>query len=678
MRKSFAAIVLILLGASLCAAETERAPITFDDFIQIKRVSDPQLSPDGAHIAFVISVMDKAKNSSNSDIWILPSEGGEPWQLTSSPKADFNPRWSPDGKQIAFISTRKGSPQIWMIDPSGGEAYQLTDISTGAMGVLWSPTGKHLAFTSSVFPECETDECNKKKNKERDESPVKAQVFDELLFRHWNGWRDGKRSHVFVVSAEGGQPKDVTPGDFDSPPISLGSGHDYAFSPDGKEICFVRNIDPEIRMAIGTNNDLFITPVEGGTITQLTENRANDNSPHYSPDQKYIAYRAMARPGFEADKYSLILFDRQNKTKKNLTEKLDASVGQILWTADSAALFITYGHRGRSALARISLKDGSIQPVLKGHTFGSVNISPDGAEAILLKQAVDQPPELFALDLQSKKLDPLSHINTNLLSKLELNPAEEFWFQGARGEKVHGFFLRPPRFNPQNKYPLLMLIHGGPQGAFHDDFHFRWNAGMFSTPGYVVAMINFHGSTGYGQDFTDSISGDWGGKPFEDIMLGLDYLLSHYEFIDGNKLAAAGGSYGGYMVNWIEGHTERFDCLISHAGVFDLRSMYGATEELWFPEWDLRGTPWSNAEMYAKWSPSFYVHDFKTPCLVIHGQLDFRVPVTQGFQLFTSLQRKGIPSKLLYYPDEGHFVLKPQNAELWWKTIHDWLAEHLK
>lgn len=678
MRKILSWTFLFILGISPCAAESDRNPITFNDFIQIKRVSDPQLSPDGSHIAFVITVMDKKNNTSNSDIWILSLKDGSPFQLTSSPKADFNPRWSPDGKKIAFISTRKGAPQIWMIDPRGGEAYQLTDISTGATGIIWSPTGHHLAFTSSVFPDCETDECNKKRNTAIEESQVKAQVFDELLFRHWNAWRDGQRSHVFVVSAEGGQPRDVTPGDFDTPPIALGSSQDYTFSPDGTEICFVRNIDPELKMATGTNNDLFLTPVGGGEISQMTKNRANDNSPHYSPDQRYIAYRAMARPGFEADKYNLILFDRHKQTKKNLTEELDASVDDIIWTKDSAAIYITYGQQGRTALARLTLKDSSIQPVLEGHTFRSVNISPDGTKAILLKQAMHQPAEIFSFDINSKTFTTLTQINANLLAKLEMNQAEEFWFKGANGANVHGFLLKPPGFDAQKKYPLLMLIHGGPQGAFNDDFHYRWNAEMFAAPGYVVATINFHGSTGYGQDFTDSISGDWGGKPYEDIILGLDHLLSHCEFIDENNLAAAGGSYGGYMVNWIEGHSTRFSCLISHAGVFDLRSMYGATEELWFPEWDLKGTPWSNAQMYARWSPSFYVQDFNTPCLVIHGQLDFRVPVTQAFQFFTSLQRRGIPSKLLYYPDEGHFVTKPQNAELWWKTIHDWLATHLK
>jgi dipeptidyl aminopeptidase/acylaminoacyl peptidase len=282
------------------------------------------------------------------------------------------------------------------------------------------------------------------------------------------------------------------------------------------------------------------------------------------------------------------------------------------------------------------------------------------------------------LDVASKSLDPLTCINGPILEELAMNPAEEFWFEGAESDKVHGYLLKPPQFEPDKKYPLVMLIHGGPQGAWHDNFHYRWNAQMFASPGYVVAMINFHGSTGYGQDFTDSISGDWGGRPFKDIMLGLDYLLSHYDFMDKDKVGAAGASYGGYMINWIEGHTNRFTCLISHAGVFDLRSMFGGTEELWFPEWEFQGTPWTNPDQYKKWSPSFYVQNFKTPCLVIHGQYDFRLPVTQGFQLFTALQRMYVPSKLLYFPDEGHFVTKPQNAQLWWKTMHEWLAEYLK
>ncbi len=678
MKKIFSTIFAFFLFALWAQAGPATEPISFDDFIRIKRLSDPQISPEGDLIAFVITEMDKETNSSNSDIWVVATSGGAPWRLTSSPKADFHPRFSPDGKKIAFISTRSGTPQIWTIGLRGGEATPLSAISTGASGVVWSPTGKHLAFVSSVFPGCPDDECNEKRNAEMEKSPVKAKMFDQLLFRHWNSWRDGKRSHLLVIPAEGGKAVDVTPGDFDTPPISLGSRRDYAFSPDGKEICFVRNIDPELRLALGTNNDLFITPVGGGEIEQITQNRANDNSPHYSPDGRFIAYRAMARPGFEADRYSLILYDRRDKTSVDLTADLDRSVDDIIWSPDSSSLFFTFEEKGRISLARIYLRNKKIEKILEGHFISSPCLSPDGKKIHFLKQAIHHPAELFSFDLKTTTMEPLTAVNENLLGKLEMNPAEEFWFEGAAGVKVHGFLLKPPFFDASRKYPLVMLIHGGPQGAWSDNFHYRWNAQMFAAPGYAVAMINFHGSTGYGQTFTDSISGDWGGKPFEDIMKGLDYLLSHYGFIDGKRLAAAGASYGGYMINWLEGHTDRFNCLISHAGVFDLRSMYGATEELWFPEWEFRGTPWSNPEMFERWSPSSSVQNFKTPCLVIHGQLDYRVPVTQGFQLFTALQRMDVPSRMLYFPDEDHFVQKPRNAELWWKTVHEWFRKYLQ
>jgi len=678
MKKTFVFSLAFLFISSCLLATSHLKAISFDDFIRIKRVSDPQLSPRGDLVAFVVTVMDKKGNRSNSDIWLVPTKGGEMRRLTSSPQADFNPRWSPDGKKIAFISTREGIPQIWLINPSGGEAYPLTAISTGASGIIWSSTGKHLAFTSSVYPDCPNDEGNKQRNKEKENSQVKAKIFHELLFRHWNSWRDGKRSHLFVISLEGGKAVDVTPGDYDTPPISLGSRHDYTFSPDGTEICFVRNIDPELKISLGTNNDLFTTSIKGCEAKQITTNNANDNSPHYSPNGRFIAYRAMARPGFEADKYRLILYDRRNKHTINLIENLDRSVNEILWSPDSTSLYFSAEEKGLVSLFRIYLAQKRIEKILDGHFIRSLSLSPDGKKMIFLKQSMHSPANVYSLDLKTRKIIQLTDANENLLSKLEMNPAEEFWFEGAEKEKIHGFLVKPPFFNPAKKYPLVMLIHGGPQGAWGDNFHYRWNAQMFASPGYVVVMINFHGSTGYGQSFTDSITGDWGGKPYKDIMLGLSYILSRCDFIDKNRLGAAGASYGGYMIDWIEGHTERFKCLISHAGVFDLRSMHGATEELWFPEWEFKGTPWTNKEMYEKWSPSHYVQNFKTPCLVIHGQKDYRVPVTQGFQFFTSLQRQKVPSKMLYFPDENHFIQKPQNAELWWKTVHKWLAKYLK
>lgn len=678
MKKKLLYFLIFLIFVSFTLASSGNHPLTFDDFIRIKRISDPQISHCGELIAFVVTTMDKEQNSSNSDIWIIPSIGGKPWRLTASPKSDYNPRWSPDGKKIAFISTRGGIPQIWMIDPRGGEASKHFSFSTGASGIIWSPNGKHIIFSSSVFPDCFDEENNKRKNEEKKKSLVKAKIFDHLLFRHWNSWRDGKRSHLFLFPSEEGKALDLTPGDYDTPPISLGSRQDYTFSPDGKEICFVRNTDPELRISIGTNNDIFITSIKGRRIEQITTNKANDNSPHYLPDGRFIAYRAMARAGFEADKYSLMLYERKSKKKTNLTKKLDSSVNEIFWSPNSSSIYFTFQEKGRISLARIFPENKRIEKILEGHFIHSLSLSPDGRTIFFLKQSLNHPSDIYSFDLKTKKIVQLTDINGDLLNNLKMNPAEEFWFEGAEAEKIHGFLVKPPFFDSSKKYPLVMLIHGGPQGAWSDNFHYRWNAQMFSAPGYVVAMINFHGSTGYGQKFTDSISGDWGGKPYEDIMRGCDYLLSHYDFIDKNRMAAAGASYGGYMINWIEGHTDRFKCLISHSGVFDLHSMYGATEELWFPEWEFRGTPWTNKEMYERLSPSTYVKNFRTPCLVIHSQNDFRVPVTQGFQLFTSLQRMNVPSKMLYFPDEDHFVQKPQNAELWWKTVHEWLAKYLK
>lgn len=684
MKKAVFAVCLLFLGVIVCAPfarpgqNAATKAIVFDDFIRIKRVTDLQLSPDGAWIAYVVTVMDKDANRGASDIWLVAARGDEPRRLTSSPAADMNPRWSPDGRSIAFISTRSGSPQVWRIDPNGGEAVQVTRISTGASGVAWSPKGTHLAFVSSVYPDCPDDESNRKKMEAVETSKVKARLFDHLLIRHWNAWSDGTRSHVFVIPAAGGTVVDVTPGDFDVPPIALGGAQDYAFSPDGTEIAFVRNVDPEFLLGLGTNNDVFVTGTSGGEPKKLTANKANDHSPSYSPDGRFLAYLAMARPGFEADKLSLMLFDRQAATTVNLTGSLDYSVGAFLWAPGGAALYFDAEEKGRTAVFRVTLATKKVEKIFEGHTLSALALSPDGRTLYFLKQAFHRPNDVWSLDLKTKTLAQLTKVNADLLAGLDMNPAEEFWFDGAAGDKVHGFLLKPPAFDPSKKYPLLMLIHGGPQGSFGDDFHYRWNAQMFAAAGYVTAMVNFHGSTGYGQAFTDSISGDWGGKPYQDILKAVGYLHGAYPFIDKDRLGAAGASYGGYMIDWIEGQTAIFDCLVSHDGVFDLRSMYGATEELWFPEWEYHGTPWTSPEQYNKWSPSMYVKNFKTPCLVIHSANDFRVPLEQGLQFFTSLQRMGVPSKLLYFPDEDHFISKPQNAELWWKTIHDWLATYLK
>jgi len=671
-------VIGAVVALSISGYGQARKPLAFDDFIKIRRVTDPQPSPDGKWIAFVVTVMDKEANRGNSDVWIVPAEGGEPRRLTTSPASDSNPRWSPDGKKIAFVSTRSGAPQIWTIDLAGGEAVHLTTLSTGAAGVVWSPDGKKIAFTSSVFPDAEGDEANKTRAEAAEKSRVKARVYDRLFYRYWNAWSDGTRSHVFVMPAEGGKAVDVTPGDYDAPPLDLGGSPDYAFSPDGAEIAFVRNVDPELNKAIGTNNDVFVNSTAGGEPRKITANKANDNQPVYSPDGKYIAYRAMARPGYESDKQDLMLYDRRAGTARNLTAGLDYSVNEMVWAKDGSAVYIEADEKGRNVLFKVAVSGGPIEPVLRDLTFSGLSLGSDGKCFVMLEQAMNRPAEVCIYDLAHKMKKQITFLNKDLLSGLEMNPAEEFWFEGAGKDRVHGWLVKPPAFDSAKKYPLVQLIHGGPHGPWKDEFHYRWNAQMYAAQGFVVAMINFHASGGYGRAFSDAIVGDWGGKPYEDIMRGLDFLLANHPFLDKARVGAAGASYGGYMIDWIEGHTDRFKVLVSHDGVFDLRSMYGATEELWFPEWEQQGTPWTNPEQYTKWSPSHYVKNFKTPCLVIHGERDFRVPLEQGLQFFTSLQRMNVPSKLLIFPDEDHFVSKPLNAELWWKTILDWLSAYLK
>ncbi len=682
MKRIFSILALgVLLAWSLYPvpgrAQTAK-PLTFDDFIKIQRVSDPQPSPDGKRIAFVITVMDREANRGNSDVWIVSADGGTPRRLTAAPGADNNPRWSPDGKKIAFISTRGGSPQIWMISPDGGEAWAGPAVAMGASGIVWSPDGKKLAVTSSVYPDCADDECNKKRAEADEKSKVKGRVFETLFFRYWNAWRDGTRQHVLVVPTEGGKAIDVTPGDFDAPPMDLGGHLDYAFSPDGREIAFVRNVDPDLKLAIGTNNDVFIAPAAGGSVAAITASKANDNQPIYSPDGKYLAYKAMARPGYESDKLDLMLYDRAAKTAVNLTKKIDVSVDETIWAADGSALYFNADEKGRNALYQVAVPGGAVERVMGGRTFSALSLLPDGKTFIMLDQAMNRPADVWAYDMGAKSSRRITDVNKALLDGLAMNPAEEFWFEGAGKDMVHGFLLKPPAFDAAKKYPLVLLIHGGPHGPWKDEFHYRWNTQMYAARGWVVAEINFHASSGYGQAFSDAIVGDWGGKPYLDIIKGLGYLHGRYPFIDMSRNAAAGASYGGYLINWILGQTDVFKCLISHDGVFDLRSMWGSTEELWFPEWEQKGTPWTNPEQYTKWSPSYYVKNFKTPTLVIHSQNDLRVPLEQGLQLFSSLQRMKVPSKFLYFPDEDHFVTKPQNAELWWKTKLDWLAEYLK
>ena len=674
-------VVIIQIAAALFIFSAIRAeeprPITFDDLISLGRIGSFEISPDGKWVAFAVTWFSKEENSSNSDIYLVPTAGGDIWKFIRSDGNDYSPCWSPDGRNLAFISDREGSSQIWVIPADGGEARQITDYPTGASSPLWSPDGKTIAFASRVYPECSDPECNEKKLEEHKNGDIKARVIDHLIYRHWNHWREGRWSHLFLCDLDGKILREINTGRTDVPPISLGGERDYDFSPAGDELCFAMN--PDSFIATSTNNDLYIANLPDGKPQSITqENHSNDNNPRYSPDGHYIAYRAQMTPGFEADRYRMMIYDRNTEKRKNLTENFDYSMSRFAWGADSRTIYFTTEDKGRFSIGKVTVEGDDATLIITGGYDSKLRITPDGKNLVFARQSIRRPIELFRATLKGKRITQVTGINNEVLGRLEMNPVEEFWYEGAEGVSLHGMIVKPPFFEAQKRYPMILLIHGGPQGAFGDDFHFRWNAQMFASPGYVVVQLNPTGSTGYGQKLTDDISGDWGGNCYIDIMKGVDYVLENYPYIDRGRIAAAGASFGGYMINWIEGHNDRFRCLVSHAGVYNLTSMYGATEELWFPEWEFKGTPWSNPEMYEKFSPHRFAAQFKTPCLVVHGEHDYRVPYAEGLQLFTALQRNGVPSKLLFYPDETHFVRKPKNAELWWNTLHEWFAEYLK
>jgi dipeptidyl aminopeptidase/acylaminoacyl peptidase len=674
MKSSLIALVFFL---SITSAYTQpQRAITFEDLIGFGRVTDPQISPDGKSVAFVISWQMKEENKSRSNIYLVPIAGGEVRQMTNAGGQNDHPRWLPDGKTIAFISSRDGKSQIWMIPVTGGEAKKISHIATEVSSLTISPDGNWFAFTSEIYPDCPDEDCNKKQLQEVEKSQVKAKIFITLPYRIWNYWKDGRRSHLFVMPTTGGKVMDVTPGDFDTPPIDLGGNWDYAFSPDSKEIAFTKN--PDTLIATSTNNDIYVVPVEGGEEKKITENPANDNQPLYSPDGKYIAYRMMRRKGFEADRRELVLYERATAKLINLTETFDYSVNDVVWSANSKSLFFNADDKGNVSIFKVSIDGKKVTPILTNGWNSRIALTPNGTTLVITRESASLPAELFTIDTDGKNMKQLTFINRSRTTALEMNALENFWFEGAVGTKVQGFLLKPPFFNTAKKYPAIMLVHGGPQGQWGDDFHYRWNAQIFASRGYVVVMINPRGSTGYGQKFTDEISKDWGGKVYEDLMKGLDYVVKTFSFVDSSRIAGAGASYGGYMMNWILGHTNRFRCLVSHDGMFNPASAYGTTEELWFNEWEFGGTPYKNPELFKKWSPMEFAQNFKTPTLVIHGQQDYRLDVSEGFQLFTALQRQGVKSKMLYFPDEYHFVAKPLNAELWYRTVLDWIDENTK
>jgi dipeptidyl aminopeptidase/acylaminoacyl peptidase len=778
MKARFLSVLLLL--CNFLPAQSKR-PFTFEDMMALKRVGEPVPSPDGRSVLFSVVEVDLKQNTRKPHIWVAPldSSRGTVHQLTFDAAGEDRPRWSPDGRHFAYLSAKSGSTQVWIADFNSetaeiGSARQLTNISTDADGEVWSPDGKNILFVSAVYPECsvraaasagtpaqpatqqpgaqaqlkaaaftgvardaaEEDACNKQKDSERASSKVKAQIFTRLLYRHWNTYYNGKRSHLFIqpASPQGGgeegrnTARDLTPGDHDVPPFSLGGQDMYAFSPDGQEIAFTSNID-EVE-ATSTNSDLFLVPITGGPAKSITAaNKASDSTPLYSPDGKYIAYRAQFRPGYESDRFRLMLFERATAKITNLTEAFDEWVGSFVWSPDNRAIYFSAEHKGhaliyivmttRNAMPSPPTAGYDIRVLVDGHN-DDLAITPDGKRLLFTRMSAEAPNEIYSAPVgldnrvycrndvphtqptfpanppcisqgcpastgnvdpgasatcSLEKGDAITRINDPILSQIAMQPVESFFFKGSEKAQVEGFIVKPPNFDARQKYPVKFLIHGGPQGAWGDSWSYRWNAELFAANGYVIVMINPRGSTGYGQKFIDDVNGDWGGRAFQDLMLGLDYAEKQFQFIDKNRECALGASYGGYMAYWVEGHTDRFKCIVAHDGMFDSISAYGTTEELWFNEWEFKGTPWTNRSTYLKWDPELSTTKFKTPLLVVHGQLDYRLDVSQGLEAFTTLQRLKVPSKMLYFPDEGHWVMKPQNSQLWYQTVNDWVDQ---
>jgi dipeptidyl aminopeptidase/acylaminoacyl peptidase len=681
VRQIFAILTgcVILLGGALTVQAGEPHPFNVHDLVTMQRIGDPQVSPDGKQIVFVLRTTDMDANRGRNDLWMVNTDGSGMKRLTSHPAADFNPRWSPCGKRIWFLSTRSGSVQIWHISPAGGEAIQFSNLPLDVGNLIVSPYGEFLSFTADVFPEkgCVAD--TQKKLKAREDDPATGMIYDRLFFRHWDTWKDGRRSHLFVMPVKGGKPLNLMKGmDADTPSKPFGGAEEIAFAPDNQGLVFTARVAGH-EEAWSTNFDLFFVPIDGSLEPlNLTEaNPAWDTQPLFSPDGKTMAYLAMKKPGYESDRFRIVLRSWVDGKERVLTEAWDHSPSSMAWSANSKVLYVSAPHLGQNPLFAIDVKSGRVTTIVeKGHVS---SFAPAGKRVLFGLDNLKSPVELYTIKPNGSDRKAITSVNAGKLADIRMGDYEQFTFRGWNEETVYCYVVKPSDFQAGRKYPVAFLIHGGPQGSFGNRFHYRWNPQTYAGAGYACVMVDFHGSVGYGQDFCDAIRGDWGGKPLVDLQKGLKAALARYPWLDGERVGALGASFGGYMINWIAGAwPDRFKCLVCHDGNLDERLAYFDTEELWFPEWDHMGTPWTNPEGYEKHNPVNLVERWQTPMLIIHGALDYRVVETQGLSSFTACQRRGVPSRLLYFPDENHWVLKPHNSILWHDTVLGWMDEWLK
>ena len=712
-------ILALILAASFASGETNRGPqgqvkvrgvetkrpMTFEDMMHMKRLGSTAVSPDGKWLGYSVTAVNLEQNTKTMELWLQAIAGGDPIKLAVAQSGDSGLEFAPDGHAVLFLSGREHGQQIWIADfdsatGATSNGRRVTALSTEADNAKWAPDSKSIVFTSDVYPDCPAispadggagDKCNADRDKAKADSKVKAQIFTHLMYRHWNHFTGDKRTHLFLIDVASGAVRDLVPNNphdvpTDYPTDPLGCG--CAFSPDSKELVITFKDIPD--EAVSTNSDIFTLDLTDANAkpVKVSTSPGGDMSPAYSPDGKYLAWRSQARAGYEGDRFRLMLYDRGAKTTKELLPHFENWVDEFAWSCDSQMIYFVAGTKGAAPIFTSTL-DGRTRQLGNTGEFSGLHALPEGKYLVADKMTVSMPSEVLQVRIPPSGEDkyeerPVTLLNYLLLGQLDLRELESFWFTAADGTKEQGFLIRPPAFDANKKYPVKFLIHGGPQGAWGDSWSYRWNAELFAANGYVVIMINPGGSTGYGQAFVDRVNGDWGGKPFTDLMTGLDYAEQHYPFIDKRRECALGASYGGYMANWVLGHTNRFKCIVSHDGMFDAESAFGTTEEDWFNIWEFRGHPWDyygkpdSENPYRKWSPALSARNFKTPTLVVHGQLDYRLDVSEGFQLFDTLQMLHVPSKMLYFPDEGHWVLKPQNSQLWWKTVNDWVDEWIK
>lgn len=681
IRRLLIALLVAAAAVPVLGAQQGR-PITFEEFASAKIVSDPQLSPDGQWLLYAVRSADLAANKRTTRTWLAPISGGAAHQFPDDKTIASEARWSPDGAKVAYVS----GGQLWIAPPSGTGARQLTNLTGGASGPVWGPTGEYIAFASAVYPECRDEACNAALSRTKSESKVKAHVADDLLFRHWNAYDDGTRSHLFVVRQDG-EPRDLLPGArYDVPPGPFGGSEAYTWDPSGTRLAFTAK-DQGAKNAWTTDLNVYTVDLAGGTPRVLTaDNAGADQNPVIAPDGRMMFYASQKRAGFEADKWRLMGAPLGGMGARELLPAWDRNADGYVMAPDGRTLLVMAGDQGRDRWFRVTLdasgKASAPQAVITEHNNTQLSLAKNGTVA-WIRESASAPGEVWIGTLDASGVShqrAFTHENDALLAQFTLPPLEDYWFKGANDVKIHGWVMKPPQFVAGKKFPVLLLIHGGPQGAWLDSWSTRWNYQMFATGGYGLVIINPTGSTGYGQKLTDGVSKDWGGKVYVDLMNGLTAALKANAWMDSTRMAAAGGSYGGYMVNWIAGHTNRFKALVSHAGPFNLENMYAATEELWFPEWEYGGPFWQSdamAAQYRKFSPHLYAKNFKTPTLVINGELDYRVPYTEGLSMYTALRRQGIEARIVVFPDEGHWILKPQNSQLWYKEFHRFVQKHV-